>query len=500
LVTSRQLSLRSSGGPFSSIGTILQVQEEEVFVDPTIVAAIIGAIATTLAAIIAVRWARKPQESQPDMERYTQAIARLSDERLEIRLDGIYALEEKAKDPEVHWPIMEVLTNFVRERSPSKRDRESRDLSPAALSPDIHATLKVLGRRTLFYGHGEEQRLDLTKTDLRHADLAGAHLEGVDLRDADLGGTRLDETRLEGADLRGAYLREAVLDGAYLQGADLRRSHLIETSFRGARLGSVDFRRATFREFVLSGEDANHADFSETNLSEANLSNTNFSGAVFRGANLSGADLSGALFPNADLIEADLSNANLSNADLSGAILSSAALVTANLTGANLTDASLITANVSDAALREAKLSGADFLRANLTNANLSGADLTAARVVETNLDGAYLQDCLVYGISAWDLRLSNTHQANLTISPPGESAATVDDISLAQVAYLLSRDTKKLLSLVEMMRSKAVLVLGSFTPERKTVLAAIVKQIHDLGYLPMLISNMMPPVYPSPS
>jgi hypothetical protein len=49
-------------------------------------------------------------------ERFTKAIEQLGDkERLMVRLGGIYALEQVAKDSESHhWPVMEVLTSFAR--------------------------------------------------------------------------------------------------------------------------------------------------------------------------------------------------------------------------------------------------------------------------------------------------------------------------------------------------------------------------------------------------
>jgi hypothetical protein len=53
-------------------------------------------------------------------ERFTRAVDQLGSDKLEIRLGGIYALERIAKDSadKDHWTIMEILTAFVRERSP----------------------------------------------------------------------------------------------------------------------------------------------------------------------------------------------------------------------------------------------------------------------------------------------------------------------------------------------------------------------------------------------
>jgi ABC-type nickel/cobalt efflux system permease component RcnA len=61
-------------------------------------------------------------------ERFTRAIEQLGDEKLAVRLGGIYALERIARDSERdHWPIMEVLTAFVRENARWKVPRELSD-------------------------------------------------------------------------------------------------------------------------------------------------------------------------------------------------------------------------------------------------------------------------------------------------------------------------------------------------------------------------------------
>ena len=54
-------------------------------------------------------------------EAFTRAISHLGDEKLEIRIGGIYALERIARDSKKdHWTIMEILTAFVRQHAPWK--------------------------------------------------------------------------------------------------------------------------------------------------------------------------------------------------------------------------------------------------------------------------------------------------------------------------------------------------------------------------------------------
>src|SRR4028118_1820605 len=67
-------------------------------------------------------------------ERFTRAIDQLGSQELEIQLGGIYALERIARDSERdHWPIMEVLTAYVRELA-SLRPEEGEEGSEDAVA------------------------------------------------------------------------------------------------------------------------------------------------------------------------------------------------------------------------------------------------------------------------------------------------------------------------------------------------------------------------------
>jgi hypothetical protein len=84
-------------------------------------------------------------------ERFTQAIEQLGKtnddgkKNPEIRLGGIYSLERTARDSDSdHWPIMEVLTAYVRQHAPRKPGQESTEDMPTP-EPDIQAILTVVG-------------------------------------------------------------------------------------------------------------------------------------------------------------------------------------------------------------------------------------------------------------------------------------------------------------------------------------------------------------------
>jgi len=165
-------------------------------------------------------------------ERFTRAIDQLGSEKLEIRLDGIYALERIDKEsPErtYHGTVMEVLTAYVRENSrwepvePSTSTTDSnegveqdkgvaQDAQPTVrgLPTDILAIIAVLRRR-------EEERVPeqhRVRLDLREANLQGANFYRAHLQGAHLQGADLFRANLRGANHRGANLREADLEGA----------------------------------------------------------------------------------------------------------------------------------------------------------------------------------------------------------------------------------------------------------------------------------------------
>jgi hypothetical protein len=212
---------------------------------------------------------------------------------------------------------------------------------------------------------------------------------------------------------------------------------------------------------------------------------------------LYGADLVGANLQSADLTRANLVKANLSEANLSKAKLKEAGLWRANLTRANIEKADLLEADFSEAVLREANLKDANLEDANLwgadlSRANLSGADLSGATLVDTNLDRADLSDCSVFGISVWNVHLEGAIQSNLLITPEDELPIQVDNLEVAQFVYLLLNN-EKIRTVIDTITSKAVLILGRFTPERKDILNTIRDELRKRDYLPILFDFEKP-------
>lgn len=278
----------------------------------------------------------------------------------------------------------------------------------------------------------------------------------------------LFEVDLKKADLQYADLHEVNLGDADLRGADLGDSNLSIANLSDANLGAANLFRANL----------NDADLRSSNLSGVNASNATFIRANLRLADLSMADFSGADFCAADLRDSNFGAANFTNA---------------NFAGANLRGVSLRGANFSGANLSNVDLNGMDLSGMNLSGANLSGANLEYARLVNTDFSNAILNDCCVFGVSAWGVNLNGvTSQKNLRITPTYEQNITVDNLEVAQFVYLLLYN-EKIRSLIDTIGRKGVLILGRFSKERKEVLDSIRNKLRESNFVPIMFDFEKP-------
>jgi uncharacterized protein YjbI with pentapeptide repeats len=312
----------------------------------------------------------KVSEDKQVTERFSKSIEHLGNSnQIDIRLGGIYALEQIAIDSaKYHWTIVEILSAFIREKCPLddvaqltgnsgktslEEQSEQKTSVPTykKVGVDIQAAMTVLGRRKVEQDP-PDKRIDLRNVSLPLIEIQKASLSGVNLSGANLSGASLN-----GANLSDANLRNANLSGARLFEANLSGASLFEANLSGASLIGI-------------------------NLSGANLRNANLIGINLIGINLSGANLSGA----------NLSDANLSGVNLSGANLSDANLSGVNLSGANLSDANLFGINLSGVNLSDANLSGVNLRAANLINIQVHntrfGGNLGISDDIKNELEG----------------------------------------------------------------------------------------------------------------
>jgi hypothetical protein len=188
--------------------------------EATVGATLLGGVLVAAGTFRTIQVARETQLT----ERVTNAIEQLHPSANvgnpdEVRvLGGIYALERVAAESRLdHYPIMEILSAFVRGRVRLSDGAtcEDHDDVPACehkLPNDVQAALAVLARRS---PRAQEYRLDLHATDLRNAKLPHARFARAILSAADLRCADLREADLCGTNLKEAKLRDAQLDGAF---------------------------------------------------------------------------------------------------------------------------------------------------------------------------------------------------------------------------------------------------------------------------------------------
>lgn len=187
-------------------------------------------------------------------ELFTKAIEQLGNKDLSIRLGGIYALERIAKESKKdHWPIMEVLTAFIRTNAKKVEDPENEAILDENVKPaeDIQAILTVLSRRNVDH-ETKDNHLDL-----QDVNISGARMEYSIFRYANFSGSKLDLVVMVGSNLKSAIFSEA----------KLRRANFFEANLRYAFFTNADLRLSS--------------------LIGANLEHTKLVNALLFGANLS---------------------------------------------------------------------------------------------------------------------------------------------------------------------------------------------------------------------
>jgi uncharacterized protein YjbI with pentapeptide repeats len=293
----------------------------------------------------------KISEDKQVTERFSQSIEHLGSDKIDVRLGGIYALEQIAIDSsKYHWTVVEILSAFIREKCPldalatptvnsgkislqEQSEQKTSVLTHKKVGVDIQAAVTVLGRRKVEQdpqGKSIDLRsvnipmIEIEKANLSGANLYQANLYQANLVNANLSGANLNQANLDQANLSGANLNQASLDQANLNQANLRQANLRQASLVNADLYRADLYRAYLVEAYLVGAKLIRSQLTEADLTKANLYNASLSDATLIEANLVGANLLKADLSKAKLMKADLSEAILREANLRGVMLGSA--------------------------------------------------------------------------------------------------------------------------------------------------------------------------------
>jgi uncharacterized protein YjbI with pentapeptide repeats len=187
-------------------------------------------------------------------DRFVRAVDQLGqedDDKLSVRLGGIYALEALMKEfPADENMVIEVLCAFIRSHAPWT---EKDEIPPA--TPDVRAAMTVLGRRPDPDKHIALDFSNTTLLGLRRFNLPGANFRGVDLSYSNFSDSVMPRADLRNTDLTKSYFNRVDLSGANMEGVVLE-----EISLQAANLSGANLRNADFTDAVLTGADLTGAD------------------------------------------------------------------------------------------------------------------------------------------------------------------------------------------------------------------------------------------------
>jgi len=195
-------------------------------------------------------------------------------------------------------------------------------------------------------------------------------------------------------------------------------------------------------------------------LSRCNMNRVSMRNCVFIECDFSGSD-----FHFSDLVNSYCLKCNFHGSELQVSKIGSAEFIECDFGCAKLNYCSA----------EDTKFIGSKLVQTDLSNMSL----------VKTDFTNATIDSSCVYGISAWDLVLDGSVQNNIFISGT-DSSITVPNIELAQFISLLVNNSK-IRDIIDTITSKVVLILGRFSPERKSVLDSIKSELQEYDYLPVL-------------
>jgi len=252
----------------------------------------LGGILLVAGAIATWRQVRISREGQIT-DRLTHAIDQLGDDKVDIRIGAIYALERLAKDSAAdRLAIGEILAAFIRTHASWPAGHASHpDPHPTPnvaepmlwltdRAPDVRTAVLVLGRQPR---DPDDLRLALRRVDLRRTNFYHGTFINISLADSNLA-------------------------SCYAVGVHWEKCSFFNTDLRKTRLTQAMLDRSDFRRAHLQDADLAEASMREVNLSETSLQGANLSGADLRDSNLTGADLRGSDLSGANLLGTQRAN------------------------------------------------------------------------------------------------------------------------------------------------------------------------------------------------
>lgn len=281
---------------------------------------------------------------------------------------------------------------------------------------------------------------------------------------------------------------EEINNNKDLRGVDFEQQcNITFSSFYKARLSETDFSYSNLKNVY----------FIETDLHGSIFKDSILEGTHFEISHLQGVDFQNLIFNKTIFVKSYMMHAKLQNSTFLNSDFREAYLVFANFCGSKfLNGTSFIDANLDSAIIENSIFDKAVLNRTNLHNTNLKNSvirstDLSYCLFIKTDLIKTKIVNSKVYGISVWDITTNkNTIMKNLIINK--DPLITVDDIEIAQFIYSLLNN-EKIRNVIDTMRTKGVLILGSFSNDKKNkitpkkVLDKIKEELLKKNYVPIV-------------
>jgi uncharacterized protein YjbI with pentapeptide repeats len=305
----------------------------------------LGGIILSITAYIGYRNFKVAEDKQVT-ERFSKSIEHLGNEKIDIRLGGIYALEQISIDSsKYHWTIMEILSAFVREKS---KETSSKKLEK--MKEDMQAALTVMNRR-FTEQDPQGKKINLMQVNLKLVEFQAANISGVNLSRSDFTSANFSCSDFSNSDLMNSDFSYADFSGVNFSGSDLRNVKFFQTNLSGAN---------------FSNSDLSDSYLCESNLTNAKLIGTNLNNAHL-GSDYTGNDYDDEYYPGEYEEEQCYPDWNLP-ANLSGALLIDAKLIGTKLMGADLSKSTMLTKQQIDSAIISEHTKLPDYLKPKSQN------------------------------------------------------------------------------------------------------------------------------------
>jgi uncharacterized protein YjbI with pentapeptide repeats len=241
-------------------------------------------------------------------ERLVKSIEQLSNDKIFVRISGIYSLRGVINDSDKNKDAVNAaLDSFIIIRSAEIRSSEKQQCPEKINTPKENNYLYAPPKSVVHYDL-EAALIVVSSTNKDNNNNAIKYNRTC----LNLSGMKLLNINLGGTDFRKSTFKNTDLSNSTLDGSLLSESSFDKSIFRGSKMNKANLTSAI-------GKASN---FESSELKEAIFTGAVFDYGNFKKANLNGSDLERSSFKYVDFTDATLANANIEKADFLGAKIS----------------------------------------------------------------------------------------------------------------------------------------------------------------------------------